>query len=162
MTIRQDFIPGTDFSPYRTYAWLPDHPQTAIADALIDRRIRAAVESGMEERGFTPPTSGEPSVYIGYQLILDEQRDVRTVSEYWGPSWRVPGFYTGTTAATSTQVVAYTLGTLVIDLFDASSRELVWRGSAEAEINETADPEERQARAEEAVRRILGQFPARD
>jgi hypothetical protein len=162
MTVRQDFIPGTDFSPYRTYAWLPDHPPTAIADALIDRRIREAVDVGMQDRGFTAPAAGEPNLYVGYQLILDEQRDVRTVSEYWGPSWRVPGFYTGVTGATSTQVVSYTLGTLVIDLFDASTRELVWRGSAETEIDETSEPEQRQARGEDAVRRILEQFPLRD
>jgi hypothetical protein len=35
----------------------------------------------------------------------------------------------------------------------------VWRGSAEAEVTENAPPDERDARVQEAVRRMLENFP---
>ena len=53
----------------------------------------------------------------------------------------------------------YDEGTLILDIVDAESRTLIWRGSARAEVSATVAPETREARVREAVRRILEQFP---
>jgi len=161
-TIRQDFIPGTDFSPYSTYAWIPNPPARAAAvDALIDRRFRYGVEAGLQDRGYAPSSPADPSFYVGYQLVLEETRDVQTVNEYWGSTWRTPGLYAGTTT-TRTQNINYTTGTLIVDVFDAASHQLIWRGSAEGRLDEAASPEQREARAAEVARSITRQFPSRD
>lgn len=47
----------------------------------------------------------------------------------------------------------------IIDFFDTGSKELVWRGSAEGKLHETADPAKRQERVNQGVQKILAQFP---
>ena len=51
------------------------------------------------------------------------------------------------------------MGTLIIDVFDAAERELVWRGSGEGRVNQARSPEDRQERIDDAVRKILRDFP---
>jgi hypothetical protein len=58
-----------------------------------------------------------------------------------------------------TYVREYTEGTLVLDLVDGEKGELAWRGTAQAEVTQTQDPEKRQQRIRKAVAEILQQFP---
>ena len=58
-----------------------------------------------------------------------------------------------------TRVSEYTQGTLIIDIVDAASNELVWRGSTEGRVREKKTPEEREKRIRDAVAAILAEFP---
>ena len=51
------------------------------------------------------------------------------------------------------------VGTLIIDFFDIETRELVWRGIGETEIQDIPDPQERTARLNQIVDKILEAFP---
>ena len=51
------------------------------------------------------------------------------------------------------------VGTLFIDIFDAGTKELGWRGTGESKIQEIRDPQERQARLDEVVRKVMENFP---
>ena len=62
----------------------------------------------------------------------------------------------GTSRTTATE---YTVGTLIIDFYDARQRELVWRGSGEGKVNQARDPEESQERINQVVTLILQDFP---
>jgi hypothetical protein len=48
---------------------------------------------------------------------------------------------------------------LIVDIVDMRSRQLVWRGTAEARVDESADPERRDARVREAVEKLFAEFP---
>ncbi len=48
-------------------------------------------------------------------------------------------------------------GTLIMDIEDSGSRTLVWRGSAESEVNQSTDSATRNARI--PVRQILERLP---
>jgi len=161
MKVNQDFAPGTDFSPYRTVSWMPAQG-LAGGNTLIDQRIRAAVESGLQAKGLQLVSSGPSDLVVAFQLILRDQTDYQTVNSGYGPGWGY-GMYgargVGGMGVSTTTPVTYTMGTLILDFFDARSKELVWRGSAEGKINETRTPQERQERANEAVTKILEQFP---
>ncbi len=50
-------------------------------------------------------------------------------------------------------------GTLVIDMFDRKSRELVWRGSAEGALLDARRSDQRQEEIDAIVREILRRFP---
>ena len=52
----------------------------------------------------------------------------------WGGGWADPGFGTATTTTTTQQV-----SNLVIDLFDGSSKKLLWRGIATADLSTNAN-----------------------
>ena len=161
ISVNQDFVPGIDFQAYQTYAWMPNQGETSGSNPMANQRIRSAIEGQLREDGFREITSGEPDFYVGYHLILDEEVDYTTYNDYWGAGWSYRGFYGPGMTTSRTTAVRYTVGTLVIDFFDAEERSLAWRGTAEGQIHETSNPRERQARADEAVAKILSQFPPR-
>jgi hypothetical protein len=104
--------------------------------------------------------SGQPDVFVGYQVALDDQIDYETINTYWGSGWGYRGVYGGVVGS-RTVAREYTVGTLVIDVFDAARRELVWRGAGEGRVNAARNPQERQERINQAVTQILEDFPVR-
>jgi len=167
ISVNQDFSPGADFSSLTVWDWMPPSERRSndprANNQILDQRIRAAVETQMQAKGFTKVDSGEPKFRVGYNLILEDRVDYETVNTYWGSGWGyrgVYGRYGGPTMGTSqTYAREYTKGTLIIDFFDVASHELVWRGSAEGKIHEYTDPVKKQERANQAVQKILSQFP---
>ena len=86
------------------------------------------------------------------------------MNTYWGSGWGYRGVYRGgpgVGVGTSTYTTEYTVGTLVIDVFDGARHELVWRGAGEGRVQEAQNPQERQEKINEAVALIMEDFPSR-
>ncbi len=160
ISVNSDYMEGTDFVPYRTWDYMPNQGATANASSnrLVDQRLRTAVERTIGEKGFRRDT-GDPDFYVGYQLILDDQTSYETINDYWGTGWGYGGMYGSPMGTSSTRAINYTVGTLVVDFFDADERQLIWRGSAEGTVEPQDNPADRQAQADQAVGAILEQFP---
>lgn len=157
--------PGVDFSSLRSWSWMPDQAATASRPdyEAVSERIRVAVEREMDARGFRLVAS-DPDFYLGGQLILDDGASYETVNAYWGSGWNygsmAPMYLPDADmSASTTREIDYTAGTLVIDVFEAETRELVWRGVAEEHVEPEDDPADRQRKADEAVRMVLERFP---
>ena len=52
------------------------------------------------------------------------------------------------------------VGTLTIDLQDASSGHLIWRGTGEKEVSDTSKPEKRIRKVNKEVAKIFRNFPS--
>jgi Domain of unknown function (DUF4136) len=66
--------------------------------------------------------------------------------------WRWGGF-----GETTTQVENYPVGSLVLDFYDARTKQLIWRGvSSEALSN---NPEKNEKKLDKAVDKMLEHFP---
>jgi len=74
----------------------------------------------------------------------------------YGHGWYGGGFGVGTS---TTYVNEWDEGTLLIDVIDAKKNELIWRGSAQAELRKHQDPSEGQEVLNDVVARILRDFP---
>ena len=161
--VNTDYDPTTDFTAYQTFAWMEgtgggsDDPR--VAGDLMDQRFRRAIESELVSRGMRKLESGRPDVFIGYQVALDDRVDYQTVNSYYGSGWGYRGVYGVGVGSTQQYAREYTLGTPVIDMFDAARRELVWRGTGEGKVDAARNPQERQERVNEAVTAILEDFP---
>ncbi len=159
--VNTDYDLEADFTRYRTFAWAEgsgggdDH---RVNNDLMDQRFRRAVESELVSRGMEKATSGQPDVFVGYQIALDDRVDYQTINTYYGGAWGYRGVYGGV-VGTQTTATEYTVGTLVIDVYDARQRELVWRGSGEGRVSQARNPEESQERINQAVTRIMEEFP---
>ena len=159
--VAYDYNPEADFTRYRTFAWAEGSgsgDDSRVNNDLVDQRFLRAIESELVSRGMEKTASGQPDVFVGYQMALDDRVSYQTVNSYYGTGWGYRGVYggVGTSRTTSTE---YTVGTLVIDVYDARQRELVWRGSGEGKVNQARDPEESQERINQAVTRIFRDFP---
>jgi hypothetical protein len=159
MEIRTDYMPAAleNMAQYRTYAVLPNPKggDPRVHNEIVAARVMSAVDRELTGGGYEKDLSGTPDFLIGYHAALDGKLDVTTTNEYYGygygdwyNSWRH-----------ETVVREYTEGTLILDIVDARSNSLVWRGQAQAEVISSASPETRQKRIDEAVRRILERFP---
>jgi hypothetical protein len=156
--VSQDYDPAADFSAYRSWYWLPRSPSgdARIENDLVRARVRSAVERALAAKGYAQAPTGEGDLGVGWHAAIEGRIDVRSVDHFYGYGRRW-GPYGG--MATETIVREYEEGSLILDMVDSRSGQLVWWGSAQAEVRANLEPHERSKRTQEAVDCILAQFP---
>jgi hypothetical protein len=145
-----------DITKYRTYDWGPADA-FPTGDPRLDKnpdfqdQIQGAVERHLAGRGFRRAAPGNPDLLIHYHASIDERIDVnRTEREY--------GYCQGPDC--EAWVIEYEAGTLVLDIIDARTKRLIWRGWAQDSVEDVLDnPEKMRQKIEEAVSRMLARFP---
>lgn len=162
MKISRDYDTEYDFSHVKRYDWATRAADEAGpgTNPLNEERIRDAVERALDKRGLRRDAQ-RPDVRVAWRFREQQKERTSTVSVFGGfGNWgRHGGVSIGVGAPVSTVRTPYTVGTLTIDLLDAKTGRLVWRGSGEAELGGDASPEERASRLQEAVDAILAEFP---
>jgi len=156
MTISSDYERETDFSGYHTYAWLPipEQKDPRLNSEILHSRITNAVEKTLSNRGFARQVSETPDFRIGYHVALRDKLSVGFVNDYYGYDHR--GFSGNSSYSFATE---YEEGTLILDIVDAKTNRLIWRGSASAEVSPSDSAKTREKRINEAVQRILSNYP---
>jgi len=147
-----DFDERFDFSGFKTYQWRT-HPVMEANPALAQSAIAGDIvmSEGNEilmGRGYVPDDI-EPDFYIAFYVAGKEGMTATT----YGSSW-----YSNTawTSSTNTIVRNFVDGTLVIDIVDAKSKELVWRASYSDKIS---DWKKRDKVISKAVKKAFEKFP---
>ena len=152
-----DFDKSANFASYKTYALKEGTP---VGQQLIDDRIVAAIDAAMASKGFTK--SANPDVAVIYHVAFDKQKDISTFSSGYGGGYGPYGYGWGGGwggGTTSTQVRDILIGTLVIDMADAKTKQMVWRGMGTKEVDTTAKPEKRDKSITNAVNKIFKNYP---
>ena len=152
-----DFDKAADFTKFKTYGTKQGTP---VGQQLIDDRITAAIDAAMASKGFTK--SENPDVVVIYHVAFDKQKDISTFSSGYGGGYGPYGYGWGGGwggSTTSTQVRDILVGTLVIDMADAKSKQMVWRGMGVKEVDTTAKPEKRDKSINNAVTKIFKNYP---
>jgi len=147
---------GLDFSPYRTYDWGPAGP-LPTGDPRLDRNpffqdhMMGAVEKQLAARGLVR-ANGTSDVLIHYHAAITNRIDVDRLD-------RQSGYCYGQDCSVST--FEYEEGTIVLDLVDARTNRVIWRGWAQHRMQGVLDdPDLMAERIDEAVTRMLQQLPA--
>jgi hypothetical protein len=146
-----DFDKTADFSKFKTYA-LKDG--TKVGDPLIDNRIVAAIEAELAAKGLTKKDDG-PDIAVVYHVAFDKQKDITTFSSGYGYGYRWGGGW-GTTDVRVNEIL---VGTLIIDVADATKKEVVWRGMGVKEVDTQAKAEKRDKNINAAVKKIMQNYP---
>ena len=158
--IQTVFEPSVDFSG-RSYDWMGDSiddiMDPRVNREVFDRRVKTAVESELAPKGYRRSSSGDAQLVFRYHVALDDQLMVSEVNAAYSD---IPSGYTiSVNTPRFSNVTVWTQGSLILDIFNGETRELMWRGSAESEIDLGLTPRERESLVNEAVRGILGDFP---
>lgn len=151
-----DHDPSANFSAYHTFNWVPG-PQEATGDyrvdnSLVDIRIRTVIETQLRLNGYSRSANGEPDFYVAYHAGVKDMVKGSSAHYYKG-DW-AHGRYT-----TVSDIQPYKEGTLLVDIVDATSKQLVWRGSGFGEIDPSLDSQKRYERIRNVVREMLSHFP---
>jgi len=119
--VKTDYDRNANFSKYKTFSF----EKVQTADPLWVDRIKSAVSSALTAKGMTQVDSGGDISIIAIEMT-NTQQTLDTFYNGFGGGWRWGGRFGDATTTTET----YQVGTLVVDLYDSSTKELLWRGSA--------------------------------
>lgn len=146
-----DFDRTADFTRLKRYAWVHGH---AVPDELNHRRIVDAVNTELRGKGFVNvEMSGVPDVLVAYHASFDRDLQITGFYSGWG-GYRFPANRSG--VVRTEQIVN---GTLMVDLVDARTRTIVWRGTTTKEVDVDAGPEKRDKNIQRAVAKLFRNFP---
>jgi len=167
--IGYDFDRSVDFSAYRTYAWLSgDQEKTGDRRAdssAVDMRVRIAVGTQLRLKGYQAVPEGKPDFYVAYHVGLkDSSPDIST--QYYSDGMAGHAFVHSADTRTAGKEPPqthdppfYLTGSLLIDVIDAGSQKLVWRGTAAGEVDPGLTSQQRDERTKAIVHEILSHFP---
>jgi hypothetical protein len=142
-TAKLDYDPTADFSSYESWTW--KHGEARPGASLAEKRIRRALEAGFDERGFEQVDErAQADFLVGYHAAAHGELRVRE-------GFRTPG------VGRDLSVDRVPVGTLVVDVFDAESGALVWRGLVSDTL--ARDPERAERKTAKAVEKLLARFP---
>ena len=144
-----DYDTSYDFAKLKTYRWA-DIPSQADANPLVVQRVGAAVEAQLKAKGCAQ-ADGAPDFLVATYVGRRTRIQVTDWGYGYGPHAR---WYGG-----GLDVYEYEEGTLIVDIVDARSKQLVWRGTATRIIDPEITPEERTERINEAVAKVFEDFP---
>ncbi len=153
--VSYDYDKQVDFAGLQRFEWLPV-PEAAGMDGLVVDQIVETVNATLQSKGLTR-TSDNPDFLIAQHLGKADKVQVTNWGYGYGPYGGYWGGFYGPGGGVSTY--EYEEGTLILDFVDATSKKLIWRGSAKAEIENVDTPKKREKIVNEAVQEILKKFP---
>lgn len=124
ITANYNVDPEADFSKYTSFYW--DDPLNKAANeshnpivnnSLVNKQVKENIETQMQGRGYAL-TENNPDILINFHIMVENKSKVTSSYPnsyyFW---WR-----------NDIQTINYKEGTLIIDLIDAKTDQLIWQG----------------------------------
>jgi hypothetical protein len=149
---------GADLSRYVTFAWGPADA-LPTGDPRLDNNpffrdfLQGAVERELRARRFVYATDRPADLLLHYHANVNRRIEVNEIDRRYG--------YCGPDCPPN--VIEYDQGTLVVDIVDARTNTLVWRGWAQESMEGVIDDQARLERhVDRAVKKMMARFAASD
>jgi hypothetical protein len=128
--VKTDYDRDASFSKYKTFSF----EKIQTEDPLWVDRIKSAIGGALTAKGLSQVDSGGDISIVAMGMTKTQQR-LDTFYNGLGGGWRWGGRFGDATTTTET----YQVGTLVVDLFDSKTKELLWRGSSSGTVSNKSD-----------------------
>jgi hypothetical protein len=146
-TVSVNYNRSQSFSQYHTYTWASDNANQ-IQNSILAQQAKSDIDSAMQGKGFRlVPESENPDI------ILTASGGMKQQTSYSAMGMR--GFGGGMGTITPEQNV---IGTMIVDLYDAKSKSLVWRGIAQNTLTNNGNKNSQMV--SKAVVKMFKQWPA--
>lgn len=164
--VHTDADPEANLSRYKTFRFTDTDDQEGsnplYHSSLLEDAIHREIALALTRRGIIEDRRG-PGLLVAYHTYTEKKQS--SINNYYpmmygGWAWRMYpwgfapypfGYWNG-----YTRVYEYTEGTLIIDMIDAKTEKLIWRGSISDAIN---GPSDVTRKAIKAVHVIFQKFP---
>jgi hypothetical protein len=150
--VKTDFDRSVDFGHYKTYSW----QNVKTKDPLFADRIKNAVNAALAAKGWTQADSGGDVSIMAIETTQDQQT-LNTFYDGMGGGWGWRRFGGGGFGEATTTTETYKVGSLVVDLFDTSTKKLIWRGNASDTLSNNSN--KNIEKLDKAVTKMFKQFP---
>ena len=162
--VRTNYMPGTDFSKYHTYAWVDEVKGVPRVggqpDQILDTQVKQAVDSQMAAKGLTKVVDlDKADLLLGYQLAIDREKQVNGFASGWGGWGGGWGPWGGGLDSFSASTSTINVGTFVLGMYAPSAKKLVWIGAAQHTIEPSKKQEKNQERLNKGAQKLLKDFP---
>ena len=153
--VKVDFDKDANFGALKTFS---TKLGTSWGNPLSEKRITAEIEETLTEKGWKKVDADGDAIVV----LHGATQTKRTLNTFYsgGGGWGGYGYRgwggMGMGSATTTES-EYNVGTLVVDIFDAKSKQLVFRGAASDEISDK--PEKNIKKVEKASAKMFKDFP---
>jgi Domain of unknown function (DUF4136) len=134
------------FAQYHTYAWGSDNANQ-VKDSILAQVAQQDIDTAMQAKGLQKVEESPESWPAAYG-----KRRYETATSY--TAWGMRGIGGGMGSITPEQNV---VGTLIVDLYDAKAKSLVWRGIGQDTLSNNGD--KNQQEVGKAVQKMFKQWP---
>jgi hypothetical protein len=138
MTVSSHIERNVHFNDYLTYDWGP--PDTfPVGDPRLDNNpffvdyLQGAVEKQLAAKGYERALTGQPDLLVHYHASVNQKVDVYEADARHGYCY----------GNCQPQVVEYEQGTLVVDIVDAKTSKVIWRGWSQDVMDGVIDNQQR-------------------
>jgi hypothetical protein len=154
--VKVDYDKDANFAALKTFTVKIG---TSWNNPLSEKRVVTEIQQGLTEKGWTPTDEAKADAIVVLHGATEKQKSLNTFYSgggmYGGYGWR--GGWGGGMSTATTTVDEYLVGTLVVDIFDAKTKKLVYRGTAQDEISDK--PEKNAKKLAKASDKLFKNFP---
>lgn len=147
--VRSNYMPGTNFAKYHTYKWVPieggAHP-----NQIVDAEIKQAIDSQLAGKGLVKVDGDKADLLLGYQVAVDQEKQWNGFGMGGGVRW-------GRMAQATSETISNC--TLVLDMYDPATKQLVWTGRATKTLDPSSNQEKNQSNLDKAMQKLLKNCP---
>lgn len=166
MEVQHSTGSAAKISSLSSFAWMDSKEkggEVRTPQPSVDRYVRQAVERELVIKGYSRGEPDSADFLISWFGKVDEKVQEQDISHFYDSYG-----YGGALAAALPEMVEkgavrknYEEGTLVIDVIDRESGNLLWRGAATDTFVQKVDDKEAGMIINKAVREIMSKFPSR-
>ena len=159
-SVRVNWSKKAPFSDYKTYTWEPsktnNHP-------FFREDVEGDVKTALSSKGLqSVPASQTPDLIVTYHFLTQESMESETNymggGGWGGWGWGGWGMDMGGDGFSNTTEHPITMGILTVDMMDAKTKRLVWRGQAtEDNMSKSSKGEDKDA--SKAIHKMFDHFP---
>jgi Protein of unknown function (DUF3300)/Domain of unknown function (DUF4136) len=120
------------------------------SNPIWNKRIETALETALERKGYERVATGHPDFLVTFYMGVKEEYDARVIPYGFPGGWRRWGWGGGVDVFN----IPHTESTLVVDIIDAQTNQLVWRGYD----NETIDYNKSEKTIQKSVEKLVERF----
>jgi hypothetical protein len=146
--VTTDYDKTTDFSKYRSFS---AQIATSWGNPFGEKRALEIIENALVAKGWKKVEAGAADATVMIHGASQVKRDLNTFYSGYG------GYRYGGMGTSTTTVNEYTVGTMVVDIFDTKSKQLIWRGIGSDELSDKAD--KNQKKIAKATEKMFKKFP---
>jgi hypothetical protein len=151
-----DFDKSYNFAPVKTYSIKIG---TRWGNDLGERRVLDEIDQAIAAKGWKKVDEAQADIQVILHGATQTKQTANTFYSGMGGGYGAYGYrgMGGGMGSATTTVSEYAVGTLVVDMFDSKSKNLVFRGTAEDELSDKAD--KNQKKLEKASAKLFKNFP---
>ena len=155
-TVKTDYDKNVNFSAIKTFAVKIG---TSWNNQISEKRVTDAIAQTLVQKGWKR-VDDSPDALVLLHGATDKQKSINTFYSgggyggYGSRGWGGMGMGMGTATTTTSE---YLVGTLVVDVFDAKTKQLMFRGTASDELSDK--PENNQKKLQQASDKMFKDFP---